>query len=370
MKPAFSGELTFYNITHGEQIEIAIEPKAVFEWSNAVVYPKEIAKEMGDNYKTEYEFPDSTKGEAPINLSELFDPLKDAIGDEADKIGLDKAELYVYIDSSGNFLEQPGTTLTLTVTYTDQTNDSPVFHDHENKLSWDSSSGSSDGSQAPSFDENSNTFNGVLEEQFDVVDLQDIINARPDDFRLTATVDLADEATIDRGEDYSFYISPQIVIKLPLRFRVEKENPSDSDAYLNLDNLLSDSDDPDDDLFGRDSAEDQEDLFEFLDNLNLFIDYKNNLGMNGMQLIVTPQSTGSPLPPFDIKSPTGTITTRLSREDIEWPFMPKLQLKIPDPDGSSGQGGLLELKRQDKDIPSFSITSMSVTAGMVIDKTY
>jgi hypothetical protein len=210
-------------------------------------------------------------------------------------------------------------------------------------------------------------YGDLLPVQYTPISFADVINSRSAIFRLKAEVKLPDEATVTptvgEGGKTSVQISPQVVIELPLSFRVDKVNSSDEYAFLDLKELLSDDQV---DLFDRDSPDDQEELFEFMENINLAISYTNNLGMDGATLIVTTHSSEKRFPIFA----SGTINTALTRQDIEYSFMPELKLEILDPNGSTGSGGLLEVKRQEDDRPGFHISSMSVTAGMVIDKTY
>jgi hypothetical protein len=356
--PAFVGNLTIYDINAGAPVVITIEPEPVFKWSKAVVYPNKI---IGNGYETNYEFP--AADEVPIDFNELFEPLKDAIGDEADKIGLKEAKVYIYIDSSGDLLENMDPKFKLTAFYTEGGQTSPISH-----TLLEESPVINPGVTAPSFDTTKDTFGGELAEQFPVIDLKDIINAnpRPNDFRLKAAVALPTTTEIVRGEDPFVRISPQIVIKLPLSLKIDStDNGGDGYAVLSLNGLL-----PDDklDLLDRDSEDDKEEFLELLENLNLSINYTNRLGLGGMKLVVTIRDGEEPRE-FELsEGEGGRIDTSLSPEDIKFPFKPKLKLKIPDT--VSNDFGLLILKRQSKDKPGFSINSMSVTADMVIDKTY
>jgi hypothetical protein len=370
IKSEFPGPLTFYDVPAGFNGVLTIKPEPIFDWSEVVVNPTKMIEEMDktsdSNYDLNYEFPDASQ--APIDLSEFFNSLKDAIGDDADKIKLKEADLYLYIDSSGDLLKKMETKFKLTADYDSTLEVLTDPNDTGYAVLDDNFSG------APDFSKTENmVYKDPLPVQYEPISFAKVINTKPTptEFRLKAEVELPDKfVPISRGTDYSVSIAPQIVIMLPLSLQVDRDPGQDLDDYaaLNLNKLLYDEGEnggfEKKDLFDRESADDQEDLFEFLENINLHINYNNQLSQEGGTLKLSIPKTNRSLP-FEIESGIGSTSFALSRSDIAWPFEPDLQLLIFAP--APGNTGSLTLMSGD---PSFSITSMSVTAGMVIDKTY
>jgi hypothetical protein len=342
----------------GATVPIQITPTAIVEWKSVSVNPNTM---MG-SADTDQIFP--ALSDDPIDFGEFFDSLTDALGEG--EIELNQAAVYLYINYSDTIDENtPVIGLKLTAIY-----DSKSIPGVNDVLTTGTNGiakplpGST--AKAPVFTEEppgegAYVYDALLEAQYAPIEIQGIINTKPSDFRIKAEVDLPnDYVTIERGTDYVVRISPQIVIKIPLSFTIAVAN---NENALNLNKLAyDDEEEGEKDLFKRDSAEDLEDLFEFLDNLNLHMDYENNLTNGAASLELRLKPSGKKLEAA-LSPGVGSMDFTLSHEDVTYPFNPDIMLVFP---GS----GLLDLKRQSADADSFKINSASVTVGMTVDKTF
>jgi hypothetical protein len=286
-----------------------------------------------------------------IDVKALFEPLDDAIGAGA-QIDLAEVKLYLYFTNpSGltNFKLKLETSTDNGGIWTTITDPSPG----------DGYVAVSGTEAAPNFA--SSGLTSELPVQVTPIDLaQAFIDSRSADTPLKFQV----TAMVSGSTDVSAFANMTIVIKLPLSFVVTPDNPGDP-AFLNLDEALYDDVDNKEDLFNR-SEDDDDEVFEYLENISLHIGYTNDLTTTGATLLITP--VGRDPIEIELQGGGGSSVFARSKDDIKDPFIPELKLRIPptEPDNKN----LLTVKRQAAGrVTSFEITSMSITARMAIDKT-
>jgi hypothetical protein len=214
-----------------------------------------------------------------------------------------------------------------------------------------------------------------LELRYDHEALKNAFNCRPEDFQVTATVELQEFASVNRfGDSYDVSVSPDIVIKLPLKFRMDV-NDEDEDGkpivLLDLDKILPGE--QDEDLFDR--TPDDDVLYKNLDGLELSLDisYINNLGLKDVKLVIDTHP-GSGVNAVTVLledgGPHPMERISLDLEDFKAPFRPAMVLTAPEDSPGCGYA-LLELKREEGfEKPGFTIDNISVTAQAYIDKYY
>jgi hypothetical protein len=173
--------------------------------------------------------------------------------------------------------------------------------------------------------------------------LAGVFNAKPPDLRLDMEIEVTPKALTENTK-----MKADILIKLPFKLKV-KSATGDPPGYeygkVSLLGLLPD--DPNEDLLGRENADD--DMNEYIDMaraITMVIDYENTIGLDNFTVnIVAGQgdtkrtiSTTEPL-----KSGKGAMGVEMRKEDLARPFRPLVEILVPLESGKDY--GILEVKR-------------------------
>jgi hypothetical protein len=218
------------------------------------------------------------------------------------------------------------------------------------------------GGSAPNFqvDAPDRVYGKALEPAHLEINLTQAFNAKAD-FVLSYSIQLSDRViAISRGDIQRLEILPDLIVELPLAFRIAVDNPAEPFATLELSGLLGDSPD----LFGRSppaqDGETQEagksdsspfDLADIVDTLTMDLGYTSTLS-GGLRL------TGFDEPKTILGANTGGDFTgrqivEFKKKDLEYPFAPKVEIFVPvdSTDSSGGRYGLFKIMRGTKEIP-------------------
>jgi hypothetical protein len=344
--------LTLYDVTPGDPIElaIAIEQPLVFDWTKAVVYPNKLF----DYLKTEAEkdpnaapppqfnghFP--ADGEQGFDLSQFTESLNKIMAEgEIDKIEFDSIPMNLYVTGadvlSSISIKMDARYNSDTVEQLTEGKSQPL-----KKMSEPLGDFPTDGKYLRKLPDASFS-----------TDLAGIFNAKPKDLFLDYELMFEPTMTLYRdGGDLNLTLKPDLIIELPLKFKIAaEEQPDDNGKYyaqLDLQGLIPQTSG---DLLGRTGPNDPlDENLEYVDYISFNVNYTNTLGLSGTSILLTVKEDtetrfSKPLLQLWDGGPHESLL-QLQVEDLKYPFKPEIEIKI---DAKQRGGyGILEIKQGKK----------------------
>ncbi|MDR3144816.1 MAG: hypothetical protein LBU21_00910 [Treponema sp.] len=334
VNPGGDDVVTLYDIRPGRgHFPVIVEPESLFEWENITVNLSEMPP--GKRPKLSGSFPGA--GKRGFDLSRLMKLFDDP--NRPGKILFDSIPMRMYVSGPSQILDTIG--ISMTARY-GGASESLTGGEHKKP---------GKNGMAPDFQ--ADAADGVYRKKLEPADLgMDLtaaFNAKAD-LSLTYDVQLADkDITIYRQDTQIFEIRPALLVELPLTFRIAADDPAGSDATLTLSQMFGEGAD----LFGRsspgsgDSSPGVADMFEAI---TVDLAYTNTISA-GLRLV------GFDEPKTIIGNREGELrgrqTIRFDREDVAYPFVPKIEVFVPadQTDQRGNRYGLLKIKRGTEEIP-------------------
>jgi hypothetical protein len=342
VNPGGNDVVTLYDIRPGSgHFPVSVEPESLFEWNSITVNLSEMPP--GKRPKLNGSFPG--EGKRGFDLSPLLELFDDP--DRPGKILFDSISLRLYLSGSSQILDTVGVSMTSN------------YGDVSESLTGGGYKKPGE-SRAPDF--KADAADGVYRKELEPagleMDLTAVFNAKAE-FSLAYDVHLADrDITIYRQDTQIFEIRPAVLAELPLTFRIAADDPAEPDAIIALSQMFGEGVD----LFGRSppgSGDSSQDVADMLETITVDLTYTNTISA-GLRL------GGFDEPKIIIGNREGELqgrqTIKFNREDVAYPFVPKIEAFVPadQTDQWGNRYGLLKIKRGMGEIPMGISMDLSV----------
>jgi hypothetical protein len=348
VNPQGNDVLTLYDVCLGRgHFSVAVEPESLFEWDSITVnlfqMPPDKRPKLSGSFPGE-----GRRGFDIRGLIQLFDD-----SDRPGKILFESVPLRLYLtDSSTQILDTIG--ISMTARYGGVPESLTGGHQKP-----------AEKGPAPDFkaDAADRVYRKKLEPAGLEMDLTACFNAMSE-FHLDYDVQLADrDITLHRQDIQTLEVRPDIIVELPLAFRIAADSPAGSESTLALSKMFGENFD----LFGRDppgssgQGSSSNNVADMLETVTVDLSYTNTISA-GLRL------GGFDEPKVIIENREGELrgqqTLEFNREDIGYPFAPKLEVFVAadriDPRGN--RYGMLTINRGAGEIPMGITMDLSVLA--------
>jgi hypothetical protein len=352
VNPGRNDILTLYDVRPGSgHFPVLVEPESLFIWDSITVNLSEMPPDRRPNLSGS--FPGEGSGGFDLSgLMELFDE-----PDKPGRIFFDSVPLRLYLSGSLEILETIG--INITAQY-GTTLESLTGGEYKKPMG---------NAIVPDFqaDVQDGVYRKELESADLTMDLTGCFNARAD-FVLTYDIHLLDEdITIFRQDTQIFEIRPDLIVELPLVFRIAADDPAASEAALTLPQMFGENED----LFGRSPPEydpsgqtggggsSKNGVADMLETITVDLAYTNTITA-GLRL------GGFDEPKIIIENREGEMqgrqTFKFNKEDIAYHFAPKVEVFVSadQTDQWGNRYGLLKIKRGAGEIPMGITMDLSV----------
>jgi hypothetical protein len=350
VNPQGNDVVTLHDIRPGrENFSVTVVPESLFEWDSITVN----LSKMPPNKRPKLSGSFPGEGKRGFDLSDLMKLFDDP--NMPGKILFDAVSLRLYLtDPSNQILNTIG--INMTAQYGGVL-ESLTGGEYEKPV---------EKGPAPDFEADAveKVYTKELEPAGLELDLTACFNARSE-FSLAYDVQLMDrDITIQRQdiEKQILDIRSDIIVELPLAFRIAADNPTGSDATLALSEMFGENYD----LFGRSppgssgkAGDSSNEVSDMLETVTVDLSYTNTISA-GLRL------GGFDEPKVIIENKEGELRGqqqfKLNREDIEYPFAPKLEVFVTadQTDEGGNRYGLLKIKRGTGEIPMGISMDLSV----------
>ncbi|MDR2404297.1 MAG: hypothetical protein LBD78_09755 [Spirochaetaceae bacterium] len=353
VNPGRNDILTLYDIRPGNgHFPVVVEPESLFVWDSITVNLSEMPPDKRPNLSGSF----PGEGKSGFDLSGLMEFFDDP--DKPGKVLFDSIPLRLYLSGYSEILETIG--INITAQY-GSTLESLTGGEYKKPMS---------NGMGPDFqaDAQDGVYRKELESADLAMDLTDCFNARAD-FVLIYDIRLSDkDITIFRQDTQIFEIRPDLIVELPLAFRIAADDPSASEAVLTLSQMFGENED----LFGRsppgfgdpsgqtgDDGSSKNQVADMFETITVDLVYTNTITA-GLRL------GGFDEPKIIVGNKEGEMqgqqTFKFNKADMAYPFAPKVEVFVSadQTDQWGNRYGLLKIKRGAGEIPIGITMDLSV----------
>jgi hypothetical protein len=347
-----ANKIKIYDVAPGDQISDPITPTPEFRWTSAEIYPGQVTDNMAGS------FPDGAEG---FDMSQLTSAVGDAVN--VNNIDFDNVNVNLYVNGPRSVLGVTKITLATRIGSAPPNNiASDQALQNVNPLT-----------TAPDFDSLAveGVYSGSLPgAQYATSGFTPVFSQKPESLFIDYELTIAGEETVSitpAGDSRRITLKPDIVIELPLKFRLRSQTTDpEGIATLTINGLGEDGED----LLGRTGEDD--DSFDLVNSITLDITYTNTIGLGSSSIYLNiGENFHQPLLTLAPDQPNSREVT-LTSNDLVFPFTPNVVLQVlaEETDGQGRKYGVIEIKRGTEEIPAGLNVSLSLRAVADIDEEF